>query len=415
MNKKRTVSQGIKTVVHISNHETEDENHLELECRLVCVASVRAQVLSALWIIKVGVKFAAKLSKNSYGCRLWLEPSIDADALEFKSMQRMNEQSLSILKLPSSAKRKSVFVAITCFKTSESSWLRMARNEADPERSDRFFRLSEMINNILRHQTSAGPSKGRRVDYLVLPELCMPESWFEAWSRRLAASGISLISGIEYVAEEPIRQHSNEGDLIHAPKFPLRNEVRISLTRSGNLAQPLVLRQKKSRPAIGELRELADQAGAYLSPQRQNDRRFLVFHNEFAFSTLICSELMHSEQRVSLRGKIDALFVPEWNSDTGSFASLVDSSAIDLHAYIVQVNNRLFGDCVIRSPAKKDYERDVARVRGGDADYFVVGEVKFHELRQFQSAQFSPEGPYKPTSPDFRISMERRCQPLKKK
>jgi hypothetical protein len=104
------------------------------------------------------------------------------------------------------------------------------------------------------------------------------------------------------------------------------------------------------------------------------------------------------------------LFVVEWNSDIETFSFLVESTAHDLHAYIVQVNNRQFGDSRVRVPRKRDYERDVVRVRGGEADYFVVAVLDVTSLRRFQRKPvFGEEALYKPTPVGFEMSTRRRA------
>ena len=77
----------------------------------------------------------------------------------------------------------------------------------------------------------------------------------------------------------------------------------------------------------------------------------------------------------------EALFALEWNSDLKTFSPLVESTANDLHAYVVQINNRSYGDSRIRSPSRLDYARDVVQVKGGASDYYVIGEIDYHALR----------------------------------
>jgi hypothetical protein len=85
-----------------------------------------------------------------------------------------------------------------------------------------------------------------------------------------------------------------------------------------------------------------------------------------------------------LRGEVDALFVLEWNPDTKTFASLVESAANDLHAFVIQANNRTYGDSRIRSPASQEYARDLVQVKGGVSDYYVLGEIDYEQLRAEQ-------------------------------
>jgi hypothetical protein len=117
------------------------------------------------------------------------------------------------------------------------------------------------------------------------------------------------------------------------------------------------------------------------------------------------------QNRLCFRGKVDAIFVSEWNQDTSTFASLVEAAALDVHGYIVQVNNRAYGDSRIRAPAKEQYDRDVVRLKGGVSDYFVVAELDVPALRQFQSPARSADRPFKPVPSGFEIASFRQILP----
>jgi hypothetical protein len=122
------------------------------------------------------------------------------------------------------------------------------------------------------------------------------------------------------------------------------------------------------------------------------------------------------ENRQRFQGKVDALFIPEWNRDIESFSALVESAALDVHAYVAQANNRRYGDSRMRAPMKAHYLRDLIRVKGGLNDYFVVGEIDYMLLRRFQSHAVPPTGDdeiFKPFPIGFpsRLSANRRTIP----
>lgn len=127
---------------------------------------------------------------------------------------------------------------------------------------------------------------------------------------------------------------------------------------------------------------------------------------------LICSDLTNIDNRRSYQGHVDTLFALEWNRDVNSFASLVEAAAQDLHAYVVQVNSRQYGDSRVRAPAVESYHRDVVQVRGGDDDYFVVAPLDITSIKAFhQSGGKTPKGAskyWKPLPIGFSISKERQ-------
>ncbi|MDI1352601.1 MAG: hypothetical protein PSV35_07505, partial [bacterium] len=139
-------------------------------------------------------------------------------------------------------------------------------------------------------------------------------------------------------------------------------------------------------------------------------------HNNFHFGVMICSELQNSKDRISFQGEIDALMVLSWNKDLETFSSLIESAALDIHAYLIMVNNRKYGDSRIRVPAKESFQRDIARLRGSENDFLVTVEIDINKLRAFQSrAKRWPEedDPYKPVPEGFKISKYRKKTPPK--
>jgi hypothetical protein len=138
----------------------------------------------------------------------------------------------------------------------------------------------------------------------------------------------------------------------------------------------------------------------------------IVRHGNFQFAILICSELTNIDRRAKIRGKVDALIVPQWNKDIEGFSPLVESAANDLHAFIIQSNNRQYGDSRIRAPYKDIWKRDIVRLKGGIEDYFAIGEIDILSLRRFQSSYRSPNEPFKPVPDGFEMDSSRKELPF---
>lgn len=114
------------------------------------------------------------------------------------------------------------------------------------------------------------------------------------------------------------------------------------------------------------------------------------------------------------QGEIDALMVLSWNQDLETFSSLIESAALDVHAYTILVNNRMYGDSRVRSPAKETFMRDLARVRGGDNDFVVAVTLDVDALRAFQSRakRWPQEGDkFKPLPEGFKLHPKRKKLP----
>jgi hypothetical protein len=279
-------------------------------------------------------------------------------------------------------------VALGSWKTHYDSWTASVMEHADPNR-DRYLRLTTLVNRLI--------SEPNGVAYLVLPELSMPARWFVRIAQKLQARGISLIAGVEYL-------HTSPG-VVH-------NQTWTSLIHDGlGFPSMMIYQQDKQRPAHGEEKELHRLREVTMEPRVDWKSPPVIRHGDFSFALLICSELTNIKYRAALSGQVDALFVPEWNKDIGTFDSLVESASLDMHAYIIQCNDRQYGDSRIRAPYKDSWRRDVVRLKGGARDYMVVGDIDVDSLRQFQSSHRSPDAPFKPVPDGFVMAPHRTRLP----
>ena len=296
--------------------------------------------------------------------------------------------------------QKSVInIALANWLTDDASYAAAVCDVADPDELQRFRRTMRLVNAIIASDVHP--------DYVVFPELSIPNQWFYSIASKLKRSHISLIAGVEYLHEQGA----------------VRNQVWCSLmTDVFGFPDAYVVRFEKVHPAIHEEEELRKRAGVKLTSAvkqlRRKDKPILVRHGSdkknLFFSTLICSDLLNVDYRQHLRGDVDLVFVPSWNQDVDLYASLVESTAFDLHAYIAVCNDRKYGDTRIRAPYRENYRRDVVKIKGGESDYFVIGKVDIDALRKFQSYQSSPIGDkalFKPVPIGYKISDERKILP----
>ncbi len=279
-------------------------------------------------------------------------------------------------------------LALANLRTDQTAWAASAEGRPMLTLS-RYQRLAELVNDVLR--------KRPRPDYLILPELSVPERWVASLSSRLLDAKVNLIAGMEY------RHYPNQRVRSHA--LLLLSDDRLGFTTFVRIEQP------KAAPAVREEFDLLSIHGRrWRAPADAAWRRVYV-HRGFCFGVLVCSELQDIQRRAEFRGRVDALIVPSWNQDLSTFSSLVESAALDVHAFVAYVNNRVFGDSRVRSPAKADHERDLARIRGGIHDGFVAVEIDFGPLREFQSRAkpWPQEGDdFKPVPTGFVCDKRRR-------
>ncbi|MCY1350262.1 hypothetical protein D9M69_364900 [compost metagenome] len=290
-------------------------------------------------------------------------------------------------------KKGRITVALTNIKTDDRDWSAMACNKSNLSR-ERYQRISELVNQAIHLKP--------RPDYLIFPELSIPLRWVNSLASRLNAVGISLIAGTEY-------RHFQGGELL--------SEACLVLT-DNRLGYPAAVKiwQPKLEPAVGEDKELTSKYGRSWAYQRlrYKRRKPVYMHNGICFGVMVCSELQNAKARIKFQGAVDALMVLSWNQDLDTFAALIESAALDVHAYTILVNNRKYGDSRVRAPSKDSFLRDIARVRGGDNDFVVAATLDVDALRAFQSRAKrwpSESDKFKPLPEGFRLAKVRRRLP----
>lgn len=326
---------------------------------------------------------------------VWVKPTLlAADQEEEVNGKRKGTSSTKLLSIGTDKKHR-IIVALSNIKTGDDDWAASACDKPNLSK-DRYSRISALVNQTLRLHP--------KPDYMLLPELSLPLRWVDSIASRLSAAGISLIAGTEY-------RHYGNDEII--------SEACLVLT-DNRLGFPaaIKIRQPKLQPGVREDQRLTDTFGKRWAFSELVDKKIkpVYVHNGTHFGVMVCSELQNSKARIKFQGKVDALMVLSWNQDLDTFAALIESTALDLHAYTILVNNRAYGDSRVRSPAKDTFLRDLARVRGGDNDFVIATTLDIDALRAFQSRakRWPKEGDmFKPLPEDFRLAEGRKKLPPK--
>ena len=323
---------------------------------------------------------------------VWVKPSLlkpEDDSDEESSKTIFNRRTIAKI---GTENKKSIRVAITNFATSDESWEQSAVDK--PLLTlDRYISVSNLVNQAIMLKP--------RPDYLILPELSLPLEWVNSISHRLISVGISLIAGTEY-------RHSTKTEIFSEACMEL-TDSRLGYSTSVRIWQP------KLEPAVGEDEDLTVRFGKTWKKFGRLTKP-VYKHNGFFFGVMVCSEIQNSKARIRFQGYVDALMILSWNQDLDTFSSLVEATALDIHAYTILVNNRRYGDSRVRSPAKDTFRRDIARLRGGENDFCVAVELDIEKLRAFQSrAKRWPkkDDPFKPVPEGFQIASGRKKLPPK--
>ena len=123
------------------------------------------------------------------------------------------------------------------------------------------------------------------------------------------------------------------------------------------------------------------------------------------FSPYYCFELADVKHRSIFKSKIDLLIACEWNPDINYFSNIVESISRDMHVFVAQVNTSQFGDTRITQPSKTE-QKDILKLKGGENDTILVGDINLKALREFQRELYiatKGDKTFKPLPPDFAI------------
>lgn len=281
-------------------------------------------------------------------------------------------------------------IAVVNIETKDESWLADVKQRAEPD-GKRVIRIFQLISGVM--------GCGEKIDYIFFPELSIPHDLLRYIAGKLSIQGISIIAGVTY-KHFPVKAPS-----IGEAGYVKNELVYLLYQRVNGFGMHLQIRQNKSEAAIHEESELWRVGGRIMI---SDDVKYIIKDRGFHFSGLICNELLSIKYRHQLLGKVDALIIVEWNKDLETYDPIVSATANDLHCYVIQVNNRKYGDTRVRAPYKDAWRRDIARVRGGILDYFVVVQLEVNSLREFQSNHRSPDKPFKPTPTGYKMSPERK-------
>ncbi|WFB62127.1 hypothetical protein PZ892_10585 [Sphingobacterium sp. WM] len=285
---------------------------------------------------------------------------------------------------------ENIEIALTSYKVLISSWESKVNNLPEPDIT-RLPRLYNLINTILGRKPNC-------VDIIVLPELAINDFSLRLISELLRNSNIALITGLDYEIDWKNKTVRN------------RLAYVIPIEKFGRKLH-LQLIQDKEIGAIHEINDLWNKSKLKLIAKNRN--KYLVKHKNSILSSLICNEFLNIDYRQKLRGEIDLLVLLEWNQDINTYNSLVEANANDLHCFVVQVNNRLYGDTRVRAPFRLEYKRDIARIRGGEDDYCVIAKINVSDLRLFQMNNISPtdnQAIYKPVPTGYEMKNNRRLK-----
>lgn len=213
-------------------------------------------------------------------------------------------------------------------------------------------------------------SEGKeKVDFLVFPEFYMPLQWISDILAFVRKSGITVISGLQYVTYNG-QAYNNVA--LFAP------------VKTGHYSNAVLIVREKNDYAPMECELLAIQK--YKCIDQIKPVYQVVNNNGIDYGIFLCYEFTDIVARSLYKNRVDIIFTPEHNRDTSYFANIIETTARDLHVFIVQANTSTYGDSRITGPYGRN-DRNVIQIKGGDRDDIIVGTIELGKVRKYQQKE----------------------------
>lgn len=287
--------------------------------------------------------------------------------IESKEIFKIEDYSLRTINLPPNNAQISskVNVAVGSLNISFEKCINACKNRwANITLSEK-----ELFFNILRESYNCLSKGKNETMFLVFPELCFPIYWISDLIRFAKRSKIGIITGLQYLADDKGRCYNYIATIL-----PFSTGKR----KYNNVF--LYIRDKNDYSPI-EFEELAKK-GFYC--QNRDVAEYQIFKwKGIRLSPMVCYELTDIMARALVKGRCDFVAAPVFNPDTTYFSNIIDSTARDLHAFVIQSNTSYYGDSRVTGPYDRD-SKDIFKIKGGDNDHVVIGTIDFKKFKMFQ-------------------------------
>ena len=208
--------------------------------------------------------------------------------------------------------------------------------------------------------------KKDKVDFLVFPEFYMPLQWISDVLAFVRKSGITVVSGLQYMTSG---QQAYNNVAIFAPM------------NTGKYTSAILLAREKNDYAPLERKILALEK--YICINQDKPVYQIISNKGIEYGLFLCYEFTDIVARGLYKDKVDIIFTPEHNRDTSYFSNIIETTARDLHVFVVQANTSIYGDSRITGPFGRN-DRNILQIKGGDKDDIIIGTIELGKVRKYQ-------------------------------
>jgi predicted amidohydrolase len=203
---------------------------------------------------------------------------------------------------------------------------------------------------------------GLRPQLVVFPELTLPNSRINDFTRIICKLNTIAIAGLDYT-------------IIDSDSHVVKNQGIVIIPKNINKEHPSSTSCKvlfgKTFPAPGEEKKLNEMSPSW---SFQGDQTVYIFdYAEYGrIGVSICYDFMDIERALMYRGKIQHLIVIAYNRDIEMFKSLALSLSRTVYCNVIICNTGFWGGSIVISPF---YDKDKRVVFGSDGNNSFVAQV----------------------------------------
>lgn len=219
------------------------------------------------------------------------------------------------------------------------------------------------INSKVKLFKILNTAKEENVDILVFPEYYFPLPWLLDISMFALKNHITIITGMQYITIDG-RAYNTVCNFVP------------SITKQ-HFINGLLLFREKNFYAPDEIIELSKIN--HICMDKGTPFYYRVSNGKYTYSTILCYEFTDITSRAAMKSKIELLFVPQLNKDTNYFSAIVESTARDLHCFVIQANTSAYGDSRITAPYKTE-SKNILQIKGGETDVVMIATLNIEEL-----------------------------------
>lgn len=191
-------------------------------------------------------------------------------------------------------------------------------------------------------------SKVYKTDIFILPELSLPIYELINYCKFSSKKQMAFVAGMEFVVKNKIVYNHTITCLpiiIHGQ----RDAIPVIRLKNHYAPEEIMMIRNKNHGV----------------PKNRKIWQNLYHWHNHIFTTYYCYELASIVERSFFFSKLDAIYCPVFNKDTGYFNSIAESTARDMHCFFILCNVSHYGDSQITQPSSQ-VTKNILKVKGGN-------------------------------------------------